>query len=150
MVSCVQLEDQFKPFFVFPTYDNNVIYNPGKMLNFLIKWIEFSTWTAKFPTISYVFLYSVEQNFSPNNYDKISWEWGFPIPHFSRHEAWSLLMKVKNVIIIFVTKVKYDKVKVVKQISPHHRVLDIFSTALQNEKQLICFFQILLVQRIYA
>ena len=34
---------------------------------------------AKFPTISNVFLYSVKQNFPPN--DKISQEWGSQIPH---------------------------------------------------------------------
>ena len=62
------------------------------MLNFPGMFVKFPTRKVKFPTI-YVFLYSVKQNFPPN--DKISQEWSSRIPHlFQAYAVINLIIQI--------------------------------------------------------
>ena len=51
---------------------------PGKNVYLLEMWVKFPSRISKFPIISYIVLYSVKQDFSPNS--KISQEWGSQCP----------------------------------------------------------------------
>ena len=56
------------------------------MLNFPGIWVKFLTRKAKFPTISYVFLYSVKQNFPGTRFPRF--------PSFSRHANHCYIFKL--------------------------------------------------------